>query len=479
LSEREKSWVAIVDRDFLPDRLGKKRDLSSKVLVFTVGLIAVLIIGAIAGLTGQIGKSGDLPPPETHVKYPARITYTAHNPILIIGDIGFTGPNATTGIVWGSGTEADPYIVEGWDINASSANGIEIRDSSVPFIIRDCHVHDSLEPSSRSAIRLYNCINGILENNNCSTNNFEGISIYYSSNNSLNNNDCSNICAGIFLVSSSNNSMNRNTCSNNQDGGILLAGSNNNSISNSTCLNSSIGIWLGASDDNNCLCNNNCSDSSVGIEVDRSGNNILNNNTCTNNGEGIQIAYSNNNTIVNNHCSSNTNSGVYLFLSGNNTLLNNICSNNGDVGVKLDLSAGNTVANNNCSFNALYGLTIENVVSANNIIWNNTFHRNNGAGDAYDPAHVQAYDDGTDNRWNSSDGSGNYWSDWTTPDVAPPDGTVDMPYNISGSAEAKDNFPLTAAPTEPIPEFGAMPLVVIVLLTAAFFTTGARRRRTR
>ena len=44
------------------------------------------------------------------------------------------------------------------------------------------------------------------------------------------------------------------------------------------------------------------------------------------------------------------------------------------------------------------------------------------------------------NRWNHS-GIGNYWSDWTTPDQDT-DGIVDFPYNISGTAGAKDYFPL-------------------------------------
>jgi hypothetical protein len=116
-------------------------------------------------------------------------------------------------------------------------------------------------------------------------------------------------------------------------------------------------------------------------------------------------------------------------------------------------------------------------LSTNNRIWNNTFIDNNGAGSTYDPNHIQASDELAGNWWNSTDGYGNYWSDWTTPDVAPPDGIVDVPYDIAGTAGAKDYYPLTTTPSEPIPEFGAMPLVLMVLLVAIVLTIGARRRK--
>lgn len=61
------------------------------------------------------------------------------NPILINGNAGFTPAN---GVTSGSGTESNPYVIEGWDINASSANGIEIRNTTAYFVIRNCYVHN-------------------------------------------------------------------------------------------------------------------------------------------------------------------------------------------------------------------------------------------------------------------------------------------------------------------------------------------------
>jgi parallel beta-helix repeat protein len=146
-------------------------------------------------------------------------------------------------------------------------------------------------------------------------------------------------------------------------------------------------------------------------------------------------------------------------------------------GIYLYDSSGNTIVKNSISGNIGYGLHLTGYLlfSNSNRIWSNSFMYNNGAGDTFDPAHVQAYDDGSDNWWNSTDGYGNWWSDWRAPDDNW-DGIVDNPYNISGSAGAKDYYPQTV-PGTPIPEFGMMPLIMMVFVMAIVLTIGARRRK--
>src|SRR5207249_6912442 len=52
---------------------------------------------------------------------------------------GFTAANGVTG---GSGTASDPYIIAGWEINASASfYGIVIANTRAPFVIRDVFVH--------------------------------------------------------------------------------------------------------------------------------------------------------------------------------------------------------------------------------------------------------------------------------------------------------------------------------------------------
>jgi len=64
---------------------------------------------------------------------------TSHNPIYIIGNAGFTPAN---GVVRGSGTENNPYIIENWDISTENTDGIHIRNTTAHFVIRNCHMHD-------------------------------------------------------------------------------------------------------------------------------------------------------------------------------------------------------------------------------------------------------------------------------------------------------------------------------------------------
>ena len=471
LSKRGKCWVAILDRDFLPHRLGKERNRSSKVLVFAIILIAVLMLAAIAGLIGQIGDSKEPLRSDTPVRIPARIAYTTHSPILIIGNGGFTNES---GVVWGSGTESDPYIIEGWDINSSTANGIDLQNTYAHFTVRACHVHDG--GLSYYGVSLFNCVNGTLENNHCS-NNVCGIRLYSgSNNNTLNNNNCSDNSDGIAVSSGKNNTISNNTCCSNNVYGIVLTWSSDSTLSNNTCYsNNECGIYLFYSSSSNPLSNNTCSNNGYGIYLHSSSDSTLSNNTCSNNGYGIVLAWSSDSTLSNNTCSSNNVYGIHLYYSsGGNTLSNNTCSSNNVYGIFLYSSSGNTLNNNTCVSNGWYGVYL--FYSSNNRIWNNTFYHNNGAGDAFDPLHIQAYDDGLNNWWNSTDGYGNYWSDWTAPDVVPPYGIVDVPYDIAGSAGAKDYYPLTT-PQAPIPEFGMMPFVVMVLLATTVLTMRAWRRK--
>jgi parallel beta-helix repeat protein len=510
----------MIDRELLPDRNGNVRNRSSKALVLATIIVAVLMVGAIAGLLAQIVNNKESHLSESPAKIPARITYTARSPILINGNGDFTAAN---GVVSGSGTAYDPFIIADWDITASSDHGIWIQDTDAHFILRSCQVHDS--SGMYYGLMLSNCVNGTIENNDF-LNDGGGIVLSSSSGNTLTNNTCNSNpdSEGISLSSSSNNTLINNTCNSNGGAGISLFDSDNNTLVNNSCSSNNYGMYLYVSSNNNTICNNSCSNSLVdGIHLISSSGNALSNNNCsTNHAWGIFLDYSNNNTLNNNNCSSNSNDGMMLESSSNNntlvwnrgfwntyngidvvssrdnTLISNNWSSNGYDGAYIGYSTNNTLDSNNCSSNNRWGIQMghssgnimlrnqlcDNMgpgmyihsTSSSNIVFNNTFIGNNGAGSIYDSSHVQAYDDGTSNWWNNTEGYGNYWSDWISPDVAPPYGIVDMPYNISGTAGAKDFFPQTT-PQVPIPEFGVMPFVVLVLIVAIVSTIGARRRK--
>ena len=52
--------------------------------------------------------------------------YTPHAPIYINGNADFTSAN---GVTSGAGTASNPFIIEGWEIDADPAWGIEILNT--------------------------------------------------------------------------------------------------------------------------------------------------------------------------------------------------------------------------------------------------------------------------------------------------------------------------------------------------------------
>jgi parallel beta-helix repeat protein len=235
--------------------------------------------------------------------------YTSHAPIYITSNDNFViGQN---GVTSGSGTGLDPYIIEGWAIDASSANGIRIENTTKYFVIQNCLVENG--GYSYLGIGLHNVVNGKIENNTCRNNGW-GILLNFSSNGNLTGNTCENNSnGGIGLHSSSNNTLTSNTCENNAGYGIhLSSGSDNDNLTNNTCLNNSLhGIYLGGSS-NNTISNNTCENNNYeGIYLFFSSNGILTNNTCENNSNGIYLSSTSNNTIFHNYLLNNAEKNAY------------------------------------------------------------------------------------------------------------------------------------------------------------------------
>jgi parallel beta-helix repeat protein len=93
-----------------------------------------------------------------------------HAPIRIERDSAFTSAN---GVVGGTGSAADPYVVEGWEVNASETEGISIINTTAFVIIRNVYVHSGWNHSYsgdfpnlayHSGIYLWNAHNVRIEN---------------------------------------------------------------------------------------------------------------------------------------------------------------------------------------------------------------------------------------------------------------------------------------------------------------------------
>lgn len=91
-------------------------------------IVGILVVGVIciAAILGVPAVSAAPNPPHTNP--------IQHNPIVIEGDVGFT---PTNGVVGGSGTADDPYLIAGWFINIDSwsATGITIRNTTAYVVI--------------------------------------------------------------------------------------------------------------------------------------------------------------------------------------------------------------------------------------------------------------------------------------------------------------------------------------------------------
>ena len=252
----------------------------------------------------------------------------SHSPIHITSNVEFTLANGVSG---GSGTVDDPYIIENWSINASTAHAIWIENTDAYFIIRNCYVYDG--GWDHSNIFLYNVQNGRVEHSMVTGS-------WY----------------GIHLHSSSKNTLTNNTVYENDGDGICLDLSSNNTLTDNVIYENNDGIDLDSLSQNNTITNNTVYKNHIGIYLKFSSNNTLTNNTVNGNDwDGFRLLGSSNNTLTNNTVYENSNNnGIGLFSSSNNTITNNMVYGNDD-GIYLISSSYNLIYHNNLINNTQNG----------------------------------------------------------------------------------------------------------------------------
>ncbi len=176
---------------------------------------------------------------------------------------------------------------------------------------------------------------------NTLTNNYHGITLYNSNNNTLSGNILTNNQGvGIYLIHSDNNTLSKNNITNNNGDGICLVNySTNNKIFGNAILNNKFdGIYLDFSDKNKIYVNNLTSNRFDGIEIWGSNNNIIYGNTVTSNTiNGMGIYGSNGTSISGNNIKNNgaldgvgedgTFNGIYLVDSSATINYNIIAGN--------------------------------------------------------------------------------------------------------------------------------------------------------
>jgi len=307
--------------------------------------------------------------------------YTSHGPILINGNVQFSTTATSEG--WaGNGTTGNPYIIENYNITDSSSNLIEILNTNVSFIIRNCFL---------------DCVNGINH----------GIYLQGTENAVVLNNDIQSASTGILMQTSSNfNDITGNSLSNCINYGIRLETSSNNTLSGNYFV-----------------------ESTKGLSLDNSENNTIQDNYCFNSGnDGLDITNSSTNNIIsNNTIAGSGNNGIYMNGASFTSLAGNNISFNSDNGISMMESDNCIINSNTMTNNTALGIVIFSTSDNNNVTWNALKGNNAGS--------IQATDGGINNFF-----CYNHFDDWLTPDTNG-DFFVDNPYVLGGTAGNEDLFP--------------------------------------
>lgn len=310
-------------------------------------------------------------------------------------------------------------------------------------------------------------------NDNTANYNSNGIVLIRSENNTLKKNTAVSNWAGIYLSSSSKNILESNITNSNSYGTIVSAGSNNNAMNENTSnSNSHIGFYVLNTAGNSLIKNETNENGNRGIMLTYSSSTKLTGNTASKNLYGIYLLNSGSNTLSSNTTLLNTKNGISLDNSGNNTLRACKSSLNSSFGIcLLNSSNTNTVKNNACSRN-LYGIGLK--ASSQNTIRDNTANKNSKGIYLYTSSNnnnlfhnivsINYYGiylslsitnklihnnfinnfqqasvtvSGLNVFFQTPPTGGNYWNDWTSPDLNN-DGWVDYPYLFTGG---QDNYP--------------------------------------
>ena len=172
---------------------------------------------------------------------PGASAYAPHPQIRIVGDGAFTPAN---GVTRGAGTPTDPYVIEGWDLNASTWHGIDVRNTNASFLIQGNYIHSG--GVGFSGIFLAYVSNGSVVSNTIREN-WHGIDIEKSSTVRIAGNHLSDNGDAIYVAGSADSIVATNRVSSSRGYGIEITYSDNVTIAANVLSNDASGIVLGRS----------------------------------------------------------------------------------------------------------------------------------------------------------------------------------------------------------------------------------------
>jgi len=142
----------------IPNTLKNKTEKKGGKRSIFVLVILLIICSSLLTYAIVISEISRHEMPSYHSPYPET---KPHAPISINSNLDFTYIN---GVTSGLGTKDEPYIIENWEINAKSKNGISIQNTSLCFVIRNCYIYGKYW---MDGIYLNNVTNGTINNVTC------------------------------------------------------------------------------------------------------------------------------------------------------------------------------------------------------------------------------------------------------------------------------------------------------------------------
>ena len=377
---------------------------------------------------------------------PRASAYVPRAPILIDEDANFTVANGVTG---GNGTAVDPYLIEGWEINASLAHGIEVRNTRAYFVVRGVYVHDGNTTAlfGFSGVYLYNVSHSSIEDF-VSFNNLIGVQADTVDDLFVQGGAYTfGLAGGLVFTGVTNATVDGANLQNNGLAAGYLSGSSWVTLVNLTMVNNVAGLSIDGSN-NITVRTSDLAGSTVDPGVRVSGSQditIHDSDVHGNTFGGVVLTSSTRVTLLRNRIYSNSGGGGALLIQSSTAILlarNDITLNGAGVDVA---STQGLTAFGNRIYNAMRDVRLTG--STNALIFHNTF------GDAiWDPLPTASDDRGPENAWdNGYPGGGNRWINYAgldtcsgpAQDVCPDsDGLGDVPRVID--ANSQDRYPLMA-----------------------------------
>ncbi|RLF54146.1 MAG: hypothetical protein DRN28_05885 [Thermoplasmata archaeon] len=318
-----------------------------------VGLLsAFVLLGVVLPLYASSTEGqGDVSLPG-EVRGPESRGYAEHDIICINGEDDFTPENGVTG---GSGTNEDPYIIEGYSIDGSPIvpNGyggyielqfnycIYIGNTTAHFVIRNCYLEGARWPYEPvdfgGGVTLYNVTAGVVENITAYDNKY-----------------------GVYMRECSNVTVRNITATENLGGVALLEGCSYNTVTDVVAEDNNYGFQLsGQRTHRNFFSNSTARDSSgSGLVIASAHHNLIENIVVIGNGfYGVDL-FGSYNILRNVRATENHIYGIYIK-GEMNELFSVNASGNVAKGIVFNRARGNSVEGAEVHRNTKHGIEIK------------------------------------------------------------------------------------------------------------------------